>query len=138
MYIIIIMEPNLVNQKTLKRILNKNNIRRVITRDYFNPNKNESSLNKFVIESVNKIKVNWMPIIVILFIGFILVFLYKEHQNNMKKKQENMEVEKEMEIINTKSIDIDDEFKSKSNYESEYYKLLPRVTNNPDIQEYKY
>ena len=41
-----------------------------------------------------------------------------------------------MEIINSKSYD--DDFKYKDNYESEYYKMLPRVTNNPNIEEYIY
>ena len=31
-----------------------------------------------------------------------------------------------------------EDFKTKANYESEYYKMLPRVTNNPDVITYNY
>ncbi len=30
------------------------------------------------------------------------------------------------------------DFKTKPNYESEYYKMLPRITNNPEVIPYQY
>ena len=121
------MEPNLIMQKTLKKILKKN---------YFYE---ESSFNKFIKIAANKVQVNWLPIVVVAFIFFILVFLYKEQKNKKKNDQENLEVEEEMKIINKKSKDnFENEFRKKSDYESEYYKMLPKITNNPEVIEYMY
>ena len=79
-----------------------------------------------------------LTIIVFVFILIVLIFLYNENQNKKKKLAEQMKIDEEMEIINSKSDNIDDDFKTKPNYESEYYKMLPRITNNPEIHEYKY
>ncbi len=122
------MEPDLITQKTIKKILKKN---------YF---VEESSFNKFI-KNINTnyiSKVNWMPIIVTIFILGMLLFLYNEHRKKKEKQAEQMKIDEEMDIINSKSEYIDDDFKNKPNYESEYYKMLPRVTNNPEIHEYKY
>jgi hypothetical protein len=122
------MEPDLITQKTIKKILKKN---------YFIE---ESSFNKFV-KNINTnfiSKVNWLPVAVAVFILIVLIFLYNEHQNKKKKLAEQMQADEEMDIINNKSEYIEDDFKSKANYESEYYKMLPRVTNNPEIHDYKY
>ena len=122
------MEPDLITQKTIKKILKKN---------YFIE---ESSFNKFV-KNINTnfiSKVNWQPIVVGVFILIVLIFLYNEHQNKKKKLAEQMKADEEMDIINSKSEYVEDDFKSKHNYESEYYKMLPRVTNNPEIHDYKY
>ncbi len=121
------MEPDLITQKTIKKILKKN---------YFIE---ESSFTKFI-KNINTnyiSKVNWMPVIITVFILSVLLFLYNEHRNKKKQQAEQMQIDEEMEIINSKS-DIDDDFKSKPNYESEYYKMLPRITNNPDVIPYKY
>jgi hypothetical protein len=122
------MEPDLITQKTIKKILKKN---------YFIE---ESSFNKFIKNiNINYIsRVNWLPIAVTIFILIVLVFLYNENQNKKKKQAEQMKIDEEMEIINSKSEFVEDDFKAKPNYESEYYKMLPRVTNNPEIHEYRY
>ena len=130
------MEPDLITQKTLKKILKKN---------YFHE---ESVFNKFF-KSINNnniisriiSRINWLPIIVTLFIIIVLIFLYNEQQIKKNKIAEKLEIEKEMDIINGgNKEDFDDnyEYKSKLNYESEYYKMLPRVTNNPEVTEYMY
>jgi flagellar biosynthesis/type III secretory pathway M-ring protein FliF/YscJ len=122
------MEPDLITQKTIKKILKKN---------YFIE---ESSFNKFI-KNINTnfiSKVNWLPIVVAIFILFVLIFLYNENQNKKRKQAEQMHADEEMEIINSKSDYIEDDFKSKHDYESQYYKMLPKVTNNPEIHEYKY
>ena len=122
------MEPDLIMQKTIKKILKKN---------YFIE---ESSFNKFIknIKTNYISRVNWLPVLVTIFILIVLIFLYSENQNKKKKQAEQMKIDEEMEIINSKSDNLEDDFKSKPNYESEYYKMLPRVTNNPEIHEYKY
>jgi hypothetical protein len=122
------MEPDLITQKTIKKILKKN---------YFIE---ESSFIK-VVKNINTkfiSKVNWLPVSVAIFILIVLIFLYNEHQNKKQKLAEQMKADEEMDIINSKSEYVEDDFKSKHNYESEYYKMLPRVTNNPEIHEYKY
>ncbi len=122
------MEPDLITHKTIKKILKKN---------YFIE---ESSFNKFIKKiNTNYIsKVNWMPVIITIFILTILLFLYNEHRKKKQKQAEQMKIDEEMEIINSKSEIDDDDFKSKPNYESEYYKMLPKITSNPEIHEYKY
>ncbi len=123
------MEPDLITKKTIEKIIKKN---------YF---VKESSFNKFIKNINNKYinNLNWPVIIIVFFIFIILIFLYNNHQTNKKKKAEHMKMEEEMKIINSKSEDFEnDDFKSKPNYESEYYKMLPKITNNPEIHEYKY
>ena len=121
------MEPDLITLKTIRKILKKN---------YFIE---ESSFTKAIKKiNINYInKVNWTPVIITIFILTILLFLYNEHRKRKQKQAEQMQIDEEMDIINSKS-EYNDDFKSKPNYESEYYKMLPRVTNNPEIHEYKY
>jgi len=124
------MEPDLITQRTIEKIIKKN---------YF---AKESVLNKFKTNIVHNQyinKVNWPIVFVTLFILIILAFLYRENKIKKDRKAEQMKADEEMEIINSKSEKFkNDDFKSKANYESEYYKMLPRVTNNPEIQDYKY
>ncbi len=122
------MEPDLITQKTINKILKKNYFIKESTFTKFIKNINTNYINK----------VNWMPVVITIFILSVLLFLYNEHRKKKQQKAEQMQIDEEMDIINSKSEYNEDDFKSKSNYESEYYKMLPRVTNNPEIHEYKY
>ena len=118
------MEPSLITKKALKKILKKN---------YF---KQENYFNKAFNDVVDVIKINWMPIIIVIFVASILSYFYFEQQNRKKQEAEKFEIDEEMDKINTKSKQ--DDFKQKSNYESEYFRMLPRVTSNPDVIPYRY
>jgi hypothetical protein len=116
------MEPQLITRKAIKKILKKN---------YF---ANNNSFNKFLNSIVTNIKINWLPIVIILLAVIILVNLYFNNKN--KKEQFKKEFEELKKIEET--FEESDDFKSKANYESEYYKMLPKVTNSPDVIAYKY
>lgn len=120
------MEPQLISRKAIKKILKK---KYFVEENYFN-----KSFNSVI----DTIKINWLPIVIILAAIVLLVHLYIEHKN----KKEAFEKEKaELENLENKSkekFNNYDDFKSKANYESEYYKMLPRVTNNPEVVDYMY
>ncbi len=119
------MEPQLISRKAIKKILKKQYI---VEDNYFN-----KSFNSII----DNVKINWIPIVIILTAIAILIHLYIEN----KKKKELFQKEQE-EFLNFKNKNKEkfntDDFKSKSNYESEYYKMIPRVMNNPDIIPYQY
>jgi hypothetical protein len=121
------MEPSLITKKALKKILKKN---------YF---KQDNYFNKTFNDAVDIIKVNWLPIIIVLLTASILIYFYFEQQNKKNQEAEQFELDKEIDKINTKSKEkFKNDFKQKPNYESEYYKMLPRVSNNPDVIPYQY
>ncbi len=120
------MEPKLITQRALKKILKKN---------YF---KKESYLNKALNGAVDIVKVNYLAIIIVIFAILLLVLFYFEQQNKKTKQAEQFELEKEMIKINKPKESLNEQFRQKANYESEYYKMLPRVTNNPDVIPYQY
>jgi hypothetical protein len=117
------MEPQLISRKAIKKILKKNYF---VEDNYFN-----KSFNSVI----NKVKINWIPIFIVLLAVAILIHLYIEQKN--KKAAERMELENIVKIEKKEKFETDD-FKSKPNYESEYYKMIPRVTNQPDVIPYKY
>jgi hypothetical protein len=121
------MEPSLITQKALKKILKKN---------YF---KQDNYFNKAFNDVVNIIKFNWLPIIIVICVLSLLIYFYFEQQARKKQEAESFEADNEINKINIKSKEkFNNDFKQKPNYESEYYKMLPRVTNNPDVMPYQY
>jgi hypothetical protein len=127
------MEPQLISRKAIKKILKKK---------YFSE---DNSFNKSFNLIIDKVKLNWLPIIIILVAFALLIHLYIENKNK-KEALKNLEREEEelykLQKKNKERFeDYDnhnDYFKPKANYESEYYKMLPRVTNNPDVIPYQY
>ncbi len=117
------MEPQLISRKAIKKILKKN---------YF---AEDNYLNKSFNSIINKVKIHWIPIGIVLLAVVILIHLYIEQKN--KKTAEKLKLENIVTIEKKEQFDTDD-FKSKPNYESEYYKMIPRVTNQPDIIPYRY
>jgi ATP-dependent Zn protease len=120
------MEPQLISRKAIKKILKKK---------YFS---DDNSFNKSFNSVIDTVKINWLPIIIILIAFALLVHLYIENKNK-KEALKNLEIEeKELEKLQKENKEIFEDFKPKANYESEYYKMLPRVTNNPDVIPYQY
>ncbi len=120
------MEPQLISRKAIKKILKKK---------YF---ANDNYFNYFFNSLIDTIKKNWLPIIIILSAIIILIHLFLD--NKFKKelfKKEQEELQKLEEKTNEK-FDYNDDYKVKPNYESEYYKMLPRITNSPDVIPYQY
>jgi hypothetical protein len=115
------MEPQLISRKAIKIILKKN---------YFLQN---NLYNKSFSSFINNIKLNWIPIVIILLAIILLIHLYVKNTNKKETLVNNFK-ELKQEKKNVKY----DDFKSKENYESEYYKMLPRVTSNPEVINYMY
>lgn len=122
------MEPDLIADDTIRKIIKK---------DYFAKETYLNKIQKIIKHNQYINKINWYVVFILLGVLTFMAFFYNEHRKKKALQAEQMKAEEEMEIINSKSEDFDD-FKSKPNYESEYYKMLPRVTNNPEIHEYKY
>ena len=117
-------EPQLISRKAIKKILKKK---------YFIEN---NSFNKFFNLFSNNIKYNWLPISIILIACILLIFLFIENKN---KKQKFLLEKKELDKLQNKETFVDyDDFKKKPNYESEYYKMLPRVSSSPEVIDYMY
>jgi uncharacterized membrane protein len=119
------MEPELISRKAIKKILKKN---------YF---VKENYFNKFFNNIINNVKINWIPIIIIILAIILLIHLYIEQKNRKIAEKLELELEKMVKVDRKEDFDTDD-FKSKSNYESEYYKMIPRVMSNPDVIPYQY
>ena len=120
------MEPQLISRKAIKKILKKK---------YFTEN---NFFNKSFTIFIDTVKFNWLPIVIILIAIALLVHLFIENKNK-KEALMNLELEqKELEKLQKKRFADNDDFKQKPNYESEYYKMLPKVTNNPDVVDYMY
>jgi hypothetical protein len=118
------MEPQLISRKAIKKILKKNSF----IKNYF--------LNKLFNSFINIIKLNWLPIIIIFIATALLIMLFIENKN--KKEALKNEVKELEKIQKTDKFKDHDDFKQKSNYESEYYKMLPRVTTSPEVVDYMY
>jgi hypothetical protein len=120
------MEPQLITRKAIKKILKKN---------YF---VNDNNFNKFLNSFMETVKINWLPIIIILAAIIILIQLYFNNKTRKEQFKKELEELKKLEDKSKERFDETDDFKSKPNYESEYYKMLPKVTNNPDVIAYQY
>lgn len=118
------MEPQLISRKAIKKILKKNNF------------SNDNYYNKIFSSLIETIKINWLPIIIVLLAVIILIHLYID--NNTKKELFKKEQEELRKLEEKTKETFDDDFKTKYNYESEYYKMLPRITNSPDVIPYQY
>lgn len=119
------MEPQLISRKAIKKILKK---KYTVEDNYFNKSFNS------VIDTV---KINWLPIVIILTAIALLIHLYIENKNKKEAFQKEQEDFLKFENKNKEKFDTDD-FKSKANYESEYYKMIPRVMSSPDVIPYQY
>lgn len=121
------MEPQLISRKAIKKILKKK---------YF---AEDNLFNKSFSSFIDTVKLNWLPIVIILVAIALLIHLFIENKNK-KDTLINLELEQEeLEKLKKKERFADyDDFKQKPNYESEYYKMLPKVTNNPDVTDYMY
>jgi hypothetical protein len=120
------MEPQLISRKAIKKILKKK---------YF---AEDNSFNKSFNSFVDSVKLHWLPIAIIFIAIILLIHLYIENKNKKDAfKVEVAELDKLQKKTKERFEDYED-FKPKANYESEYYKMLPRVTNNPEVVDYMY
>jgi hypothetical protein len=111
--------PQLTEKRVLRKLLKKS----------FGQNNNYLSVS--IKHFFENIKDNWYIILIIIFLIIIFIHLYID--NNKKKELEKMEEFKKQ--ISNKENEIED---FKGSYESEYYKMLPRVTNSPHVIPYQY
>ena len=114
------MEPKLIDRKVLKKILKKG----------YNQNSNMFTLNKTFKNIINIVKSNWYIILILVLLIILLTHMYIQKQQIKKQEQlDNIEIKKKKK---------DKKIKFKGSYESEYYKMLPKVTNSPNLIPYKY
>jgi cbb3-type cytochrome oxidase subunit 3 len=116
------MKPQLTEKRVLRKLLRKS-----FGQNQSYTNKYRLILNNFLIS----IKENWYIIILIVFFIIILIHLYLDN----KKKKEDKEIEDFKQLLINKEHSTE---QFKGSYESEYYKMLPRVTNSPNVIPYQY
>jgi hypothetical protein len=124
------MKPNLIEKKVLKRLLKK--IRRGDGKHTGGGIDMSNNLNNIIAS----IKENWYILLIIIFIIIIFVHLYID--NKKKKEQEQLDIlnnKLKLEAESRKNQKVET---FKDGYVSEYYKMLPRVTNSPQVHEYRY
>ncbi len=115
------MEPKLINKKLLKKLLKKG----------YSQSDEDNILNKTVKGVVNIIKTNWYIILILTVLVIIFIHLYIDNQK--KKQQELFEEEQKKEVKKKKKKE-----HFKDGYVSEYYKMLPKVTSQPEVIPYQY
>ncbi len=115
------MEPQLIDKKVLKKLLYKG-YRQTDTKYFY-----EKTL-KYIYDIF---KENWYIFLLIIFIIIVFINLYL-HNKKKKKAKENLE---NLEYVNEESHESSDQ---SFGYVGEYYKMLPRVTNSPNIIPYMY
>ena len=119
------MEPKLIEKKVLKRLLKK------LRKTQRTHNGGGMSMNIEIFNNISStIKENWYILLIIIFLIIIFVHLYID--NKKKKELEHLEI---LKMQSRKSQKVET---FKDGYVSEYYKMLPRVTNSPEIHEYRY
>ena len=123
------MEPQLISRKAIKKILKKK---------YYSE---DNSFNKSFNSIIDTVKVNWLPISIICMALALLLHLHIENKNK-KEALKNLQLEEQeldkLQKNNKERFEDYEDYKPKANYESEYYKMLPKVTNNPDVIPYHY
>ncbi len=122
--------PQLTEKKVLRKLLQKS----------FGQNNSHNNLhnNSYYYGLSTKMnslcasfKENWYIIIIIIFLIIILIHLYLDN----KKRKQKKELEEFEMSLRTEQMPVET---FKGSYESEYYKMLPRVTNSPNVIPYQY
>ena len=115
------MEPELVEKKILKKLLK---------RSLINNSSILTTCNKYFTDVIILIKHNWFIVLILTVIIILFVHLYFE---KIKKDKVNKNKDKEND-----NMDNTDKMIPKSSYEANYYTMLPRVTQSPDVVPYMY
>ncbi len=113
------MEPQLIDKKILKKLLHKG----------YHQTDKKYYFDKTLKYILDLLKNNWYIILLVVFIIIVFVNLYL---HNKKKKEEKESLQNVEYIKEEPSND------TTFGYEGEYYKMLPRVTNSPNIVPYMY
>ena len=116
------MEPQLIDKKVLKKLLYKG-YKQTDTKYFY-----EKTLKHIYVI----LKENWYIFLLIIFIIIIFINLYL-HNKKKKKEKESLE---NIEYVNEETSYESSE--PSFGYTGEYYKMLPRVTNSPNIIPYMY
>lgn len=107
------IEPQLIDRKILKKLLHR----------AYNHRDSDFFFNKTFKQVINIVKMNWFLILICISIIILLVHLYYKYNEPMINMIESNEDEQDRP---SRVVD---------SYESEYYKMLPRVTNPAIIYE---
>ena len=117
------MKPQLINKSVLKKLLRK----------AYNQTDNGYALDRNIKQFIDMIKYNWYYILIGILIIILIICIYIK---KIKKQEKLKNIDITIDISKKK-----EKFKQVrfvDSPESEYYKMLPRVTNSPDIIPYKY
>ncbi len=112
------MEPQLIDKKILKKLLRKG----------YTQTDAKYNSDKKIKEACDIVKKHWYIILLVLFIIVIFMNLYSHHKKKKSVKKEKFESLEYTEIQEEPTF----------GHEGEYYKMLPRVTNSPNIVPYMY
>ena len=118
------MEPQLIDKKVLKKLLYKG-YRQTDTKYFY---------DKTLKYIYDEFKENWYIFLLIIFIIIVFINLYLHN----KKKKEDKEHLDNLEYVNEETNDAYGTYEESFGYVGEYYKMLPRVTNSPNITPYMY
>jgi hypothetical protein len=118
------MQPQLIEKKVLKKLLRK----------AYKQTDNDYMYDKMLKNLKTIIVNNWFIFLIIIFLIIIFIHLYKD--NLEKKKTERMKQEEDL-IKAEIELNKEPEYFTDS-YQSEYYKMLPKVINQPEIIPYRY
>jgi hypothetical protein len=113
------MEPQLIDKKVLKKLLHKG----------YHQTDTKYFYDKTLKHVYDVLKNNWYIFLLIIFIVIVFINLYL---HNKKKKEERESLQN---IVYVKEESYEE---PTFGYEGEYYKMLPRVTNSPNIIPYMY
>ncbi len=114
------MEPQLIDKKILKKLLHKG----------YNQTDRKYLYDRTFKYIYNVLKNNWYIFLLIFFIVIVFINLYL-HNKKKKEERENLQ--------NIVQINEEEKYEEPSfGYEGEYFKMLPRVTNSPNIVPYMY
>jgi cbb3-type cytochrome oxidase subunit 3 len=114
------MVPQLIDKKVLKKLLYKG----------YHQTDTKYFYEKKLKHIYSILKEDWY---IFLLIFFIIIIFFNLYSHNKKKKEDKERME------NIKLTTEEDTYEEPSfGYEGEYYKMLPRVTNSPDIIPYMY
>jgi fucose permease len=113
------MKPQLINKSVLKKLLRK----------AYNQTDNGYALDRNIKQFIDMIKYNWYYILIGILTIILIIIIYIKKIKKTERMEQPDKSKKKEKFKQVRFVD---------SPESEYYKMLPRVTNSPEIIPYQY
>ena len=113
------MKPQLINKSVLKKLLRKS----------YNQTDNGYALDRNIKQFIDMIKYNWYYILIGILTIILIIIIYIKKIKKTERMEQPDKSKKKEKFKQVRFVD---------SPESEYYKMLPRVTNSPEIIPYQY